>query len=67
MSVLDIMGKITCPICNEKKISAWYFDMDCRGNPSSSGAEPCSSCGFIPTKDFLSKICSMLRAERDRK
>ena len=65
MSILDVKGHVICPKCNQKKIYAWYFDSDCRGNTSISGVEICSNCGFLPTKDFTSKIYSLLWAERN--
>ena len=66
MSVCDIRGYVICPNCNQKKISAWYFDSDCRGNPSISGADNCSNCGFVPTKDFISSIYDVLWSEKNR-
>ena len=64
MSILDMRGLIKCPRCNKKSISAWYFSGDCRGNPDSSGASGCSSCGYYPNKSFISKVYGYLHDER---
>jgi len=58
MSILDVGKFVTCPKCNEQTIYFWYFDSDCRGNPSSRGADPCTNCDYIPTGSFIKDTCS---------
>lgn len=47
---MDKWNDVICPKCGMKKVHAWYFDYDCRGNPSSQGTEACKACGYKPNK-----------------
>jgi len=51
MSSLDRCGtyKTPCPKCGGE-VEYWYFVLDCRGTPNSSGIQ-CKKCG----KKFASK------------